>query len=296
MMSKSLKTKTQRDNHLGYLFLAPWLIGFILFTVYPLFYTFYLSFNDVKLSVLGWETNWVGLTNYINTLLRQTNFTPALMAFLMLEVIYVPSIVIVSFILAMLLNMKIQFRGIFRTIYFLPVIVLSGSVMRQLMESGGTEIANVNDILAFNMIYNFSPMFAGVIYSLFQNFSMVLWFTGIPIILFINGLQKIDRAMFEAARIDGATSWQILWKIIVPMIQSIVLVSTIFTVVQLGVFPINPVYGMIQEAIYNTAGGLGLAATYAYLYTLVIAAVIGLSFLILREKKEQPDRYAIGRR
>lgn len=279
------KGKTKRDNIRGYLFLSPWLLGFLMFTIFPLFYTFYLSFHDVKLTALGWETTPVGFENHITALLRNLDFTPALLEFVLLAVVYVPSIVIIAFILAILLNQKLKFRSFFRTIFFLPVIVLSGSVMYQLMDTGSTEIMYVDQIFIFRMIFNFSPLIAEVIYILFQNFAMLLWFTGIPIVLFINGLQKIDRSLYEASQIDGASTWQSFWKITVPVIKPIALISTLYTIVQLGMFPINPVYTMIQEAIYNTAGGLGLASAYAYIYSFVIALIIGFAYLILRSKE-----------
>lgn len=280
--------KTRRENIRGYAFLAPWLFGFLSLTIFPLFYTFYLSFHDVKLTALGIETRPIGLDNYASALLRNIEFTPALADFALMEVIYAPAIVLISFILAILLNQKIKFRSAFRVIFFLPVIVMSGSVMYQLMDSGSTEIVWVGQIFIFQIIYNYSPLLAQVIEILFQNFAILLWFTGIPIVLFINGLQKIDRSLYEAAQIDGSSSWQSFWKITVPIIKPIALVTTLFTIVQLGVFPINPVYEMIQDAIYNTAGGLGLASAYAYIYSFVMALIIGIAYLLLRENEPVP--------
>ncbi|NLL95948.1 MAG: sugar ABC transporter permease [Clostridiaceae bacterium] len=285
LSAKSGKGKTRRDNIRGYLFLSPWLLGFLMFTFFPLFYTFYLSFNDVKLTALGWEMTPIGFENHITALLRNLEFTPAMLGFILMALVYVPGIVIIAFILAILLNQKLRFRSFFRTIFFLPVIVLSGSVMHQLMDTGSTDIMFVDQIFIFSMVYNFSPFVARVIYILFENFTMLLWFTGIPIVLFINGLQKIDRSLYEASQIDGASPWQSFWKITVPVIKPIALISTLYTIVQLGMFPINPVYTMIKEAIYNTAGGLGLASAYAYIYSFVIAVIIGLAYLILRDKE-----------
>jgi ABC-type sugar transport system permease subunit len=109
-------------------------------------------------------------------------------------------------------------------------------------------------------------------------------------VLFINGLQKIDTGIIEAARIDSATSWQILWKITVPIIKPIILISAIFTVIQLGLFPLNPVMDLIQTAIYNTVSGLGLASAFAWIYSFVVLAVVGIAFALLREKKEERER------
>ncbi len=196
LSAKSGKGKTRRDNIRGYLFLSPWLLGFLMFTFFPLFYTFHLSFNDVKLTALGWEMTPIGFENHITALLRNLEFTPAMLGFILMALVYVPGIVIIAFILAILLNQKLRFRSFFRTIFFLPVIVLSGSVMHQLMDTGSTDIMFVDQIFIFSMVYNFSPFVARVIYILFENFTMLLWFTGIPIVLFINSLQKIDRSLY----------------------------------------------------------------------------------------------------
>jgi ABC-type sugar transport system permease subunit len=144
----------------------------------------------------------------------------------------------------------------------------------------------IRDMMLYQMVAQFSEPLANVLVFLFQNFSMVLWFTGIPIILFISGLQKINVSMIEAARIDSATAWQILWKIIIPIIRPIALVSIILTIVQLGTYSINPVLPMVQEAIYNTTNGLGLASAYAWIYTVVALALMGIAFGLLKNPKE----------
>ena len=289
---KTKKNKPSRyfqkqQNRLGYLFFAPWLIGFLVFTLFPFIYTVYLSFHRVNLNVLGWTTTFNGIDNYVSALLRNPDFTPALVQFFITELIYVPTILIISFILAILLNGNFKFRTTFRVIYFLPVIVISGSVMSQLMSSGNVQIGNVQNIFVYQIIESYSRELAEVIVFLFNNFALVLWFTGIPIVLFLSGLQKINTNLYEAAQIDGATSWQILWKITMPIIRPIVLVAAVFTVVSLGMFPINPVYGMIQNAIFDTVGGLGVASSYAWIYSLTILILIGMIYFVLKDNSKE---------
>lgn len=289
---KTKKNKPSRyfqkqQNRLGYLFFAPWLIGFLIFTLFPFIYTVYLSFHRVNLNVLGWTTTFNGIENYVSALLRNPDFTPALVQFFITELIYVPTILIISFILAILLNGNFKFRTTFRVIYFLPVIVISGSVMNQLMSSGNVQIGNVQNIFVYQIIESYSRELAEVIVFLFNNFALVLWFTGIPIVLFLSGLQKINTNLYEAAQIDGATSWQILWKITMPIIRPIVLVAAVFTVVSLGMFPINPVYGMIQNAIFDTVGGLGVASSYAWIYSLTILILIGMIYFVLKDNSKE---------
>lgn len=292
LSDKEILKAIQRTNHRNkqaYSFLAPWLIGFIIFTVGPFFFTIFLSFNDVQLTGLGWEYTAIQFDNYVTAFFGNINFVPALLSFITLEITYVPAIIIFSFILGTLLNREIKFRGGFRTIFFLPVIVLSGSVMDQLMNNNATTLDDFSENIIFTMLMNYSPFFADIMLGLFQNFTMVLWFTGIPIILFINGLQKINQQLFEAAKIDGATSWQILWKITIPIIKPTALVVAIFTIVQIGMYNINPVFSLIRDSMYNFEGGLGLSSAYALVYTLVVLLFVGIAFLILSTKRDKVD-------
>lgn len=280
------KAKQRRENLFGYAFMMPWILGFLVFTAAPFFYTIYLSFHDVTLTVVGWETNWNQFDNYLSAFLRNTEFVPALIGFVTYELIYVPVIIAIAFILALMLNQKIKFRAGFRLIYFLPVIIMSGSVMNQLMDSGNTNLGSIEGSMIYSILFNYNRYMAEAVIYIFDNFSMVLWFTGIPIILIINGLQKINPSLFEAAKLDGATAWQMLWKITIPMIKPIILVSTVFTIVQLGMYNLNPVYQMIQDAIYNTTGSLGLASAYSGVYALLVLLLVGVAFQIFKERKQ----------
>lgn len=280
--------KKQHENSMGYAFLSPWLVGFALFTVFPLFYTFFLSFNDVQLTVQGWQTTWVGFENYTSALLRSTEFVPGLIEFVGVELVYVSVILIISFILALILNRDLPFRLGFRLIFFLPVIILSGSVMHQLMDSGTTQMVDdLSRLFIFRVIRSYSQFLADGLQLLLENFILILWFTGIPIILFLNILQKINPSTLEAARIDGATSWQILWKITIPVVRPVALTAAVFTIVQVGLFPVNPVYDLIRDASFNTANGLGIASTLSWIYSVVLLAIIGAAFLFFREPKEK---------
>jgi len=287
---KKLKVLEKRQGLLGYMFLLPWLIGFLLFSAWPFIYTIFLSFHEVRLTIEGWQTAFAGIDNYNLAFFRNTEFVPALISFVLMELTYAPVITVIAFILALLLNQKIKFRAGFRALFFLPVIVMSGPVMYQLMDSGGMTFLGIRDMVLYQMVYLYSRPLAEILVFLFENYSMVLWFTGIPIILFISGLQKIDNNMLEAAKIDSANSWQILWKIIIPIIRPIALVSIILTIVQLGTYTINPVLPMIQEAIYNTTSGLGLASTFAWIYTVIALALVGIAFSLLKNPKEDTQR------
>lgn len=287
------KSFQKRQDKCGYLFMLPWIVGFIIFTMIPLVMTIYLSFTEVKQDIRGFNISFVGISNYKQAFFVNTDFTPALVSFLGMIIPYTLVIVIMAFILAMMLNSIVRGKSLFRTIYFLPVVVLSGPVMYQLMNLEPEVEGQVNQLyhsFLIRMIESYSPMAADAMVSLFDNLSIILWFAGIPIVLFINGLQKINPSLYEAAKIDSATNWQILWKITMPIIRPTALIVTVFTIVQLGAMDtINPVLVMIKERTANTSGGFGYAATISWIYSLIVLVIIGLSFVLFREKKVKLD-------
>lgn len=292
LSDKHILKKIQSNSHQNknaYLFLMPWLIGFVILTIGPFFYTIVLSFYDVAQTGLGYDMTFIGFDNYILAFFTNTSFVPAMIEFITLEITYVPAIIIASFILGTLLNRNIKFRSGFRTIFFLPVIVLSGSVMDKLIDTESNRLSDFSENIIFQMVMNYNVDAARALLTLFENFTMVLWFTGIPIILFINGLQKINSQLYEAAKIDGANSWQILWKITVPIIRPTALIVSIFTIVQIGMYNINPVFYLIRDSMYNIAAGLGVASAFTWIYTIVVLIFVGVALLLLgtREKKEE---------
>jgi ABC-type sugar transport system permease subunit len=288
---KKLLTYHQRQNRQGYRFMLPWIVGFVIFTAIPFVATIYLSFTEVRQTVLGFKITFIGLDNYIMAFFENVEFVPAMLSFLGMIIPYTFVILILSFILAYLLNKITFLKGFLRTIYFLPVIIMSGPVMYQLIDSS-SEVSRIDTYLKFSdifivqMVASYSRKFALLLIGIFDQLSIILWFTGIPIILFINGLQKINPNLYEAAQIDSANSWQILWKITIPIIKPLALVVTIFTIVNLGTFSINPVYGLIKTATENTSGGLGIAATYSWIYSFVVLILIGITFLIFHNKEK----------
>lgn len=282
------KSTIENQNKIAYLFILPWLIGFLTFVVYPFFKTIYNTLFQITSTANGlvYDFNLLDTGGNFGTSFRNLYFFPQLIDFVIMEMTYVPTIIIVAFILALLLNTGKKGQGIFRVIFFFPVIIMSGPVAGILKYNGAGSVFDYLNNLIFKMIVSYSPKVALALSGLFENFTMVLWFTGIPIILFINALQKINPNLYEAAKIDGASSWQILWKIKVPIVKSTAFITAVFTIVQLGTYSLNPIYNTIKSQIYATEGGIGLASTFAFIYTVVVFLLVGIAFLLLgREPK-----------
>lgn len=283
---------SQRQNLSGYFFMSPWIIGFVIFSFLPFIITIVLSFCNVESAVLGYKITFTGLDNYYTAFFRNTEFVPALLGFLGMVIPYTFIIIVVSFILAYLLNKIKVGKTVLRIIYFLPVIILSGPVMSQILDSAdetimmaqGAQGSMYDGVFVLDIIQSYSPQIASFLEDIFDQLSMILWFTGIPIVLFISAFQRINASLFEAANMDGANEWQILWKIIVPMIKPTALVASIFTIVQLGTYDTSDIYTLIKTATNNTASGLGYAATYSWIYCILVLLVIGAALLIFRER------------
>ncbi len=297
MPRKGRRTKSyeKRQNRLGYGFMLPWIIGFVVFTLIPFVATIVLSFCNVSTNVTGYDISFAGWSNYYTAFFRNTEFVPALGAFVAMVVPYTFVIIIVSFFLAYLLN-KIQVgKGLMRTIYFLPVIIMSGPVMSQILDQADEAVqmaqgmgGGYEGVFILEMIRSYSPQIARFMGDIFDQLTMILWFTGIPIVLFVSGLQRINISLYEAAKIDMANEWQILWKITIPMIKPTALVATIFTIAQLGTYDTSAIYSLIKTATGNTNGGFGFAATYSWIYCIIVLIIIGLGCLIFKER--QPRR------
>ena len=113
-----------------------------------------------------------------------------------------------------------------------------------------------------------------------SGFIMILWYSGVQIIVYLAGLQKIDKSMYEAARIDGASRWQILWKITMPVLAPLTLVNIVYTIVTLSTFATSPIIQKILVDMYRPERGLGYASALAWIYFLAILIVIGIFVLI----------------
>jgi len=295
-----------RDTKLGYMFLAPWIIGLFIFTLIPLIMTIIYSFADVKNTNFGFEYDFVGMAHYSQAFLGNLDFDANLLDFIKMEFSYVPVILIVSFIIANILNSKIKGRTFFRIVFFLPVIIISGSlisvifpnIQSQVTSDSGAVLVKASSPLDSSFIYliieSYSTAFSNLIRYVYTNFVRILWFTGIPIVLFINGLNRINGNLYEAAQIDGANRWQMLWKITIPNVRMLSVIISVFSVVQLSIMPTSSMYTLIKDSLKDSSM-YGTTAAYSAIYAITIILIILVFFLILRPKEKKPTRTRITR-
>jgi oligogalacturonide transport system permease protein len=278
--------KVNRKTIYGYMFILPWLVGFLTLVLWPLIQSFYFSMNDMRITPVGLKFKYVGFNNFRDVWLKDMLFIQELLQFMLDTAIRVPVIVTFALILAILLNQRVKFKGTFRTIFFLPVVVASGPVIDQLLGQGATSIPIVNqDIIMGVLIQAFPNWFAEVIGGLFSQIIIILWYSGVQILIFLAVLQKIDPAMYEAAKIDGGSGWECFWKITLPTIKPIILINFVYTLVSLANSGQNPIIDLIYANMFAATRGYGFASAMAWMYAVITCILLLIIFLVFKEKR-----------
>ncbi|PLR99078.1 sugar ABC transporter permease [Bacillus sp. T33-2] len=275
MAVKGLRAK---NSAVGLLFVSPWIIGFLIFTAFPLLYSLYLSFQKVKITTTGIQTEFVKFGNFEYAFVVDAVFIDRMTKYLEELAISVPIIIVFSLIISLLLNQKVKFRGMFRTIFFLPVIIASGPVMKELIDQGITTIPSIEQYAIYQAL-NSNPdgFFNGILLYLIKNLIMILWFSGVQILIFLAALQKMDKQIYEAAKIDGASNWETFWKVTLPSLFPMIIVNTIYTIVMYSIFSLNPIIEHIQTNMFKVDTGFGYASALSWIYFLIIALALLIS-------------------
>lgn len=279
----------RRDAITGLLFISPWIAGALLFLAYPLATSFWYALNNIRITPIGKNFNFVGYGNFTQILLSDADFPTQLIDYLVTTIISVPIIVVFALIIAMMLNANIKAKGFFRLIFFLPVIIVSGPILGMLSEQGAGSITAIDTQAISTAIHGFLPYsLAEPIADIFANMVTILWYSGVQILIFLSGLQKIDRAMYEAAKIDGGSGWECFWKITLPTIKPLVLLNCVYTVVFISNNNQNAIIELIKGAMFSGTKekGYGYASAMAWLYSLVVLLIVGLFALLFVAKKD----------
>jgi ABC-type sugar transport system permease subunit len=260
----------------GSIFLSNWIAGFLIFMAFPLAYSFYMSFNHLEFVASGLKVEYRGLSNYKSILFENGRYLyDELIPFMREAVIMIPVIVIFALLIAIMLNQRFAGRTAFRVIFFLPVIFTTGQIIEEFMAQGEGDI---NFLDRYNITQFVTQLFPGSwsapIISVLGSFVLVLWYSGVQILIFLAGRQTISSSIYEAARIDGATPWETFWKITLPEMVPFILLNMIYTVVDLFTFPTNPIIDRVNTDNYGHSSAL------AWIYFSIILVFLGIIFFI----------------
>ena len=247
MKNKNSKLKqhhlsyTARKSLYGYGFISIWIIGFITFFLRPLITTIIYSFNEVQFVEDGIELTFNNFSVYRKLILEDPDLLRELLSCFTDLIYTVPVIVILSIMIAVMLNSKFVGKTFFRTVFFLPVIISGGAVLgiirgdtaMSLMVEGTKsgsmlEISNVQSLIAqFQLPDELSNFLISISNQVFN----MLWKSGLQILLFLAALQTISPSIYEASKIEGASAWDNFWKITIPMISPMILLAVIYSII-----------------------------------------------------------------
>ncbi len=287
-----LTKRTMMEWLYGYVFLAPWLVGVSVFFIYAMVRSLMFSFHTVKFDQGIVMTPLVHLfDNYAQVFTLEINLPVVLSEFAISLVLQLPIIISFALIIALLLNSNIRCRSAFRMIFFLPVIIATGPVMDMLTAQGVASIPMVSEGALASVLSGLPEFISEPITNLFSSLILILWNAGIQILIFLAGLQKVPTAMYEAAKIDGASGWETFWKITLPNVKSLILLNSIYTVVTLATGGTNAIIQMIYDATNNAQKGYSYGAAFSWIYTLIICVILVIVFLLFREKSDKKVKY-----
>ena len=286
---------TRKNKLAGAAFISPWIIGLLIFFVFPFVNTIRLSFSDV-VSIKGFQMHWVGLKYYERLFVSDINFLPKFSAVFADALIDLPMIIVFSLIIAVMVSKKIVGRSFFRGVFFLPVLLGSGEIMRQLLGVGMTTGANGAAVEAMSrgvmvtdvLIEYLGDTASTWVQAFLDRITTVLWASGVQIILFISGLCGISPSLYEAAKVEGATEWESFWKITVPMIAPILQLNIIYTLIDSFVYRDNE----LVTYILNTSKDLeySYSATMSWVYFITVFFVVAVVFFAIHKMGKVGER------
>ena len=287
-----------RRSLTGIAFLSPWILGILLFFISPLFLSLRFSFYSMTVNSKGYVLNFAGLQNFKDALFVDTNYLPYLTESLEQVLPDVAIILVFSLFVALLLKGKFHGSGLAKAIFFLPGIMASGLFMSlqssfssSINASVDATMQNSQQVISVLKSVNLTDYLeqSGIpsavikfitgpidkIYSIMTN-------SGIQIFIFLAGLNSISPALYEAAQIESATSWETFWKITFPMIMPMILVNAIYSIVD----SFTSISNKTMNYVYNIAFSnfnFGLSSAMCWMYFVCLGIIMAvIAWLISR--------------
>lgn len=295
---RRLSLTARRSLH-GYLFILPFVLGFFFMILSPFILYFVMAFNKITAGSAdggaGLTMTPVGWDNFAGVFFNDQTFVQTMADSLKNLLFAGVCIMIFSFFIAILLNQKFHGRALARALFFLPVVVASGSAALSQEDALSTSaiavITNMSSITGYSdgfslpmmlmrLLGNSGEVLLDIIMPLIKQFYTIAMSSGVQILIFLAGLQSISPSLYEAAYMDGATPWESFWKITFPMMTPMILVNAVYTVVDFMSSPNNDVINMMyQYSIVKSEYGMSSAMGSVYFGILFL--LLGLLFAVI---------------
>lgn len=276
-------SRTTKHRLTGYIFVLPFILGFIAFYLYPFILSIMISFSEVELGIGGYKLVPVGWENYRRALFVHENFVRVLVENITSLLLDVPAIVMFSLFIATILNQEFKGRLLARVIFFLPVIYGAGAV--RLIEDVDFLTNTLQQGGAFN-----SALGGQALLTLFSSLKMpeavleyimravhgsaeIIRSSGIQILIFLAGLQSIPESLYEASAIEGATAWESFWKITFPLISPLIPTTVLYTIIDSYASVDRTVMDLIRNTAFSGMG-FGVSSAMAWVFFALMAVIL----------------------
>lgn len=280
----------KRKGLWGLIFLAPWIIGFLVFFIWPLIQVFVYSFSTVKLGETGGlQIDYLGIDNYREALFVDPEFVPALVTTVVQTLPSVFLIIIFSLISAILLNGNFRGRMVARGIFFIPIIMASGlmtitvgGAVAQTVQNAQGDSQLATGFLSTFLLQSGMPTamletITGAVSSIFS----VITMSGVQTLIFLAGLQGISPALYEVAKIEGATGYETFWKVTFPMVSPLILTCSVYSLAD--AFLRSDITNRIYDIAFKESR-YGISASMSCIYLIVtLLIMLVINYLISRK-------------
>lgn len=284
----------KRRSIAGILFISPWIIGFLSLFLRPLISSFIYSVSKTTITTDGLKMDFTGFGGYVRAFLTDMYYVRYLFAQLGSMAYNVPVIIAFSLLMAVIINGRFRGRTFVRSVFFLPVIagsgiilsimqgdamsnsILSGTRSSMLFQTTGLKTILLDMGLGQDIVNFFMSIISGIF--------VLTWKSGLQILLFLAGLQTVSPSLYESARIEGATRWEIFWKITFPMISPMLVLNVTYTIID----SFTDFSNQVMQYIYSFAKMLDFSysSVLAIIYFVVVIVVVGIVYAII-------NRYAV---
>lgn len=275
----------------GFVFIIPWAFGMIVLFIPSVLETLFWSFSSTNLTPAGMETSFVGFKNFVFLFTEyvvdgNNVFSVSLLSFIEGLLIDLPVIIIFSILIAVMLNKPFKGHKLIKAIFFIPVVynmqvineTLNGIFGQHFSQNTEQDVTFVAQVTAFILDIGIGGKLIDVVLSAVQRIFTIVNLSGIQILIFVAAIQSIPAHLYEAAEIEGATKYEIFWKITVPMITPMILTAAVYTIVDS--FSRAPITRFLQQAV--AAGNYGLGAAVSISYFLINLVLVGFIFLLFK--------------
>jgi ABC-type sugar transport system permease subunit len=293
IMRKRRLTLSQKKMINGYLFILPWLIGFIFFYIRSIILTTEFSFSKLTVEAVGgYQLEYVGLDNFIYAFREHGTFKQVLTSSVFNMVIDIPLIIFFSLFMAILLNRQFKGRTLVRVIFFLPVIMNSSAISTALelsrqmvaggISAGSSQMAAETSATGVD-IYYYIDLFRDLampdrildyIVAAVGRINNIITASGVQIVIFLAALQSIPSSMYEVAKIEGATAYETFWKVTFPMVMPHIITNIVYTVID------SFAESQVVTLAYNTAFtdfNYGLSSVFSLVSTAITCLILVLA-------------------